>query len=51
MAYVLHLLHKTAGNHIQLGAFAYLRKKNRPMRVLVFMFVISVILTILGICG
>ena len=36
---------------LTLGAFAYLRKKNKPMRVLVFMFVISVVLTILGICG
>ena len=36
---------------ITMAAFFYLRKKNKPVTVLLFMFVVSVILTVLGICG
>lgn len=36
---------------ITLFTFNYLRKKNKPVTVLVTMFLISVILTVFGICG
>ena len=36
---------------ITMAAFAYLRKKNNPVRVLLVMFALSVILTLLKICG
>lgn len=36
---------------ITLGTFAFLRKKNKPVTVLVAMFAASVVLTLLGICG
>jgi len=36
---------------LTLGTFAYLRKKNKPVAAMVFMFAASVVLTILGICG
>lgn len=36
---------------LTLGTFAYLRKKNKPVAAMVFMFVASVVLTVLGICG
>lgn len=36
---------------ITLLSFVYLRKKNNPVRVLVVMFLCSVVLTVLGICG
>ncbi|MFT8844036.1 MAG: PTS system mannose/fructose/sorbose family transporter subunit IID [Schleiferilactobacillus harbinensis] len=34
-----------------LGCFAYLRKKNRPVRVLVAILVLALVLTLLGITG
>lgn len=36
---------------ITMGAFFYLRKKNKPVTVLLVMFALSVVLTVLGICG
>lgn len=36
---------------ITMASFFYLRKKNKPVTVLIIMFVVSVILTVLGICG
>ena len=36
---------------ITMAAFAYLRKKNNPVRVLLVMFALSVMLTLLKICG
>ncbi|MCO7124664.1 PTS system mannose/fructose/sorbose family transporter subunit IID [Sporolactobacillus shoreicorticis] len=33
------------------GSFFYLRKKNKPVRVMVFIFVLAVVLTVLGITG
>lgn len=36
---------------ITLGTFAYLRKKNKPVAAMVFMFAASLVLTMLGICG
>lgn len=36
---------------ITMAAFIYLRKKNNPIRVLIVMFIASVVLTVLGICG
>ena len=36
---------------ITMAAFAYLRKKNNPVRVLLVRFALSVILTLLKICG
>ncbi|MEG0277464.1 MAG: PTS system mannose/fructose/sorbose family transporter subunit IID [Coprobacillus sp.] len=36
---------------ITMAAFFYLRKKNKPVTVLLFMFAVSVLLTVLGICG
>lgn len=36
---------------ITLLSFAYLRKKNNPVRVLIIMFLASLVLTVLGICG
>ncbi|MDO5292723.1 MAG: PTS system mannose/fructose/sorbose family transporter subunit IID [bacterium] len=36
---------------ITMAAFFYLRKKNKPIRVLLVMFILSVVLTVLGICG
>lgn len=36
---------------LTLGTFAYLRKKNKPVAAMIFMFAMSVVLTLLGICG
>lgn len=36
---------------ITMAAFFYLRKKNNPVRVLLVMFAVSVVLTVLKICG
>lgn len=36
---------------ITLWTFSYLRKKNKPVTVLVTMFLVSVVLTVCGICG
>ncbi len=36
---------------ITIGTFCYLRKKNKPVTVLVAMFIISVVLTLLKVCG
>lgn len=36
---------------ITMAAFFYLRKHNKPVTVLVVMFIASVLLTVLGICG
>lgn len=36
---------------ITLLSFSYLRKKNNPVRVLIIMFLASLVLTVLGICG
>lgn len=36
---------------ITMAAFLYLRKKNKPVTVLLVMFAASVLLTVLGICG
>lgn len=36
---------------ITMASFFYLRKKNNPVRVLLVMFVVSVVLTVLKICG
>lgn len=36
---------------ITMGSFFYLRKKNKPVTVLLVMFAAAVVLTVLGICG
>ncbi|WP_249029041.1 PTS system mannose/fructose/sorbose family transporter subunit IID [Tannockella kyphosi] len=36
---------------ITMAAFVYLRKHNNPVKLLVIMFIASVVLTLLGICG
>ena len=36
---------------LTLGIFFYLRKKNRPMLVILLIFVVAIILTALGVCG
>lgn len=36
---------------ITIASFCYLRKKNNPVKVLVVMFLASVVLTLLGVCG
>lgn len=36
---------------ITMAAFFYLRKHNKPVTVLIAMFVLSIVLTVLGVCG
>ena len=36
---------------ITMASFFYLRKKNKPVTVLLVMFASAVVLTVLGICG